>query len=204
MIQILYISSATNPMSTEQLLILLNQCIANNKNNGVTGMLLYGNATFMQALEGEENVIDEIYVKIQNDLRHTNIKLLHRKTIQRRQYSDWTMGFKRVSDKEFQKMEGLRDFSVKDFNSEYLTQHQAVVEDIMDHYRTPYWDPLVRELDEKEEIIRQLKKTIAHSKSCAEIASLVLESVADASAAGGLTEGHVNLCELGLDALKQV
>lgn len=74
----------------------------------------------------------------------------------------------------------------------------------MDNYRTPYWDPLVRELDQKEEVIRNLKKTIAHSKSCAEIAILVLESIGDASKAGSLTEGHVHLSELALDALKQI
>jgi bacteriocin-like protein len=38
--------------------------------------------------------------------------MLHRKTIERRQYSDWSMGFKRISDKELQNVEGLRDFSV--------------------------------------------------------------------------------------------
>ncbi len=204
MIQISYISSAAQPMSTEQLLALLQQSLKNNAVNGVTGMLLYCNGTFLQALEGDEKAVDGLYDKIQTDPRHTNIQFLHRRSIEHRQYSEWSMGFKRVSDKELQKIEGLRDFSERDFNAAYLTKNIAVVENIMDHYRTPYWDPLVRELDEKEDTIKQLKKELTRARGCAEIAGLVLESVADTGRNGGLSDGHVRLCELALDTLRQI
>lgn len=203
MIQIAYISAATQPMSTEHLLALLQQSLRNNAGNGVTGMLLYGNATFLQALEGEESVVAALFDKILLDPRHTNVKILHRKAIERRQYSDWTMGFKRVSDQELQKIEGLRDFSEKNFNSEYLAENTAVAETLMDHYSKPYWDPLVRALDEKDDIITDLKKTLAETRGSIEVASLMLESVVDASKINGLSEGHVRLCELALDALRK-
>lgn len=204
MIQISYISSATQPMSTEQLLALLEQCLANNAGIGVTGMLLYGNETFLQALEGEENIVEDLFKKIQNDPRHNNIKALHRRTIERRQYSEWTMGFKRISDKELQHIDGLRDFSETDFNAAYLTQNTAVAETLMDHFRKPYWDPLVRELEAKEDVIEHLKKLLAHTRGCVEVASLMLESVTDAGKTTSLSEGHVRLCELALDALRKV
>jgi hypothetical protein len=204
MIQISYISSAKEPMTTEQLIALLQQCLANNAERGVTGLLLYGNATFLQVLEGDEKVIDDLFDKIQKDPRHAHIQFLHRRTIECRQYSDWSMGFKRVSDKDLMHIEGLRDFSAKDFNAEYLTEHTAVVDSLIDHYRAPYWDPLVRELDEKEKIIENLNKTLTHTRGCVEIASLVLESVVDASKKGGLSEGNVRLCELALDSLSQI
>jgi hypothetical protein len=194
-------------MSTEQLVVLLQQSLTNNARDGVTGMLLYGNETFLQALEGEEGVVDDLYKKIQNDPRHSNIQFLHRRTIQCRQYSDWSMGFKHVSDTELRNIEGLRDFSEKDFNAAYLMENGAVVETLMGHYRepyTPYWDPLVRELDEKEKVIQILKKALAHTRGCVEIASLVLESVTDANRKAGLSEGHVRLCELALNQLKQI
>jgi hypothetical protein len=60
MIQISYISSATEPMSTQDLLRLLQGCRENNAGRGVTGMLFYCNGTFLQVLEGEERVIDEL------------------------------------------------------------------------------------------------------------------------------------------------
>jgi len=135
MIQISYISSATTPMSTPDLLALLQQCRENNAGRGVTGMLLYANGTFLQVLEGPEQVIDDLVDIIKKDLRHANIQMLYRKPIERRQYSDWSMGFKRLSDKDLKEIEGLRHFGEKDFNPEYLAQHNTVVQSLMNHYR---------------------------------------------------------------------
>ncbi len=202
MIQMSYISSAPQPMSTGQLLGLLQQCLSNNADNGITGMLLYGNGTFVQTLEGEDRTVDDLYQKIQSDPRHTNIRFLHRKTIGDRQYADWSMGFRRVSEKELEKIAGLSDFHEKDFNFDYLTEHPVVTESLMDHYS--YWDPLVRQVDEKENIIKQLKKTVAQSRGCIEIAGLVLESVIDASRTDSLDEEHVRLCEFALHALNEM
>ena len=203
MIQITYISHATEPMPAEQLIALLQQCLKNNVNNGVTGLLLYGNETFLQALEGDEKAVDDLVEKIKKDPRHTNIQFLHRRTIERRQYSEWSMGFKRVSDSELQQIEGLRNFGEKDFNFEYLLQHDNVVEVLMDHYRKPYWDPLVRELDAKEKVVEHLKKALTHTRGCVEVASLMLESVVDAGRKGSLNEGHLRLCESALNSLRQ-
>jgi hypothetical protein len=56
MIQISYLSQASAPMSADQLIALLMQCRTNNAERGLTGMLLYGNGTFLQVLEGEDAV----------------------------------------------------------------------------------------------------------------------------------------------------
>jgi uncharacterized membrane protein (DUF373 family) len=122
-------------MSTQELLDLLKECRESNAGRGVTGMLLYGNGTFLQVLEGDEKVIDDLVEKIRKDRRHTNLQILHRISIKHRQYSDWSMGFKRVSNKELRQIDGLRDFGETDFNADYLTQHGAVVESLMDHFR---------------------------------------------------------------------
>ena len=54
MIQITYLSTATDPMPSQDLLSLLKECRENNAGCGVTGMLLYCNGTFLQVLEGDE------------------------------------------------------------------------------------------------------------------------------------------------------
>ena len=135
MIQISYISSASPPMSTKELLGLLQQCRENNASRGVTGMLLYANGTFLQVLEGAEEVVDELVEIIKKDPRHKNIQMLYRKPIERREYSDWSMGFRRLSDKDLKEVQGLRDFGEKDFNPEHLAQHGTVVQSLMNHYR---------------------------------------------------------------------
>ena len=203
MIQISYISVSAKPMSSEELLALLQKCLTNNARDGITGMLLYSNQTFLQALEGDDAVIDGLVSKIEKDPRHASIKFLHRRPIQSRQYSDWTMGFKRISDTELQHIDGLKNFGERDFNFQNLVQNDDVVEILMDHYRVASWDPLVRELDASDKVIKHLKKTLAHSRGSIDIACLVLESVVDAGRKSALTDEHLRLCDSALDYLRQ-
>lgn len=202
MIQIVYISSAVAPWSTEQLLELLQQCLKNNSARGVTGMLLYGEDTFLQALEGDDAVIDALIEKIARDPRHAKIQLLHRRPIEQRQYADWSMGFKRISERELTGIPGLKDFGAKDFNFDYLARHEGVVDALMDHYRVPHWDPLVRELDARDKVIEHLKQALLQTRGSVDIATLVLESIADAGKAGTLSDRHMRLCESALAELR--
>ncbi len=135
MIQVSYISSAARAMSTEDLQDLLQQCRENNARLGVTGMLLYGNQTFVQILEGEEATVNALLETIKRDPRHANVQLLQRKSIDRREYSDWSMGFKRVAGDDFKNVEGLNNFFEKDFNPTYLAGHAPVVDLLMNNFR---------------------------------------------------------------------
>jgi hypothetical protein len=204
MIQTAYVSHAAETMTQEALLSLLQQCLANNESSGVTGMLLYGNDTFLQVLEGEEAVLDSVIDKIRKDPRHSRIHFLYRKPLERRQYSDWSMGFKRISAQGLQGIGGLSEFREKDFNFDYLIEHEAVVDTLMERFREPHWDPLIRELDAKDKVIEHLKKALTHTRGCIEIASFVLESVTEASRGGRLDEEQLRLCESALDTLRRV
>jgi hypothetical protein len=204
-IQTSYLSEASGPMSAEQLLALLHQCRGNNVSSGVTGMLLYGNGTFLQTLEGDEAVVDALIEKISKDPRHRRIHVLSRRTIERRRYAEWTMGFQRVSAADFANVanvEGLRDFGLGDFNFDFLREHESVSESLMEHYRTPHWDPLIRELDAKDKVVGHLRNALYVALGNVQIAGLVLESLIEASKQGALTERHVQLCETTLRLLR--
>lgn len=202
MIQLSYISSVARPMTTEELVELLQKCLANNRRDGVTGMLLYGNDTFLQTLEGEEEVVDRLYDTIQRDPRHSNVKSLTRKAVEARQYAEWNMGFRRMSDEELSHVGGLIDFSEKKFTFQYLAENADDAGRLMDHFSS--WDPLLRKVEETEEAVRHLKTMLAHARGCVEIATLVLESVAAAGRVGPLEDEHLRLCDLALKAMRQV
>ncbi len=135
MLQIAYLSSATAPMSRQDLQDLLGTCRENNAARGITGMLLYGNGTFLQVLEGDEVTVDALLDTIRKDPRHGDLQVLHRKTVDRRQYPDWTMGFTQLSDGDLRKVKGLQDFTAQDFNPDYLAGHGEIVQSLMDHFR---------------------------------------------------------------------
>ncbi|MFZ4758679.1 MAG: BLUF domain-containing protein [Burkholderiaceae bacterium] len=201
MLQISYISKASEPMSADQLLALLMQCRTNNVARGLTGMLLYGNGTFLQVLEGDDAVVDRLVDTIGADPRHVGMKQLFRKTIEERQYADWSMGFERVTDDSLKQIDGLRDFSEGDFNVEYLATRRDVIDTLMDQYRITHWDPLIREIDAKDKVIEHLRRSLVQARSRAELMSLVLESMTSAARQGGLSDEHVRLCESMLGTL---
>ena len=70
MIRITYLSQATDNFSSIDLINLLEQCHLNNPKRGLTGLLIFGNDTFLQTIEGEENIVEELIKKIAKDKRH--------------------------------------------------------------------------------------------------------------------------------------
>jgi len=95
--QLIYVSRAVSPFSQQELESLLHHCRERNAQQQITGMLLYNNGLFVQALEGEDDAIEHLYQKIKKDQRHTGlIRVLH-KQIDEREFGDWSMGFKDIS-----------------------------------------------------------------------------------------------------------
>ena len=93
MYYLIYLSSAVKPMNYDELSALLQQCRDSNRELGVTGMLLYQNGTFMQMLEGEKQVVLDLYEDIKKDERHTGFHTVLEGDIQERNFEDWSMGF---------------------------------------------------------------------------------------------------------------
>ena len=93
MFYMLYISTAVKPMNYDDFSALLQQCRDSNNKRGITGMLLYQNGTFMQMIEGEKQVVLDLYDKILKDDRHTGVHTVLTGDIKARNFEDWSMGF---------------------------------------------------------------------------------------------------------------
>lgn len=107
--QVIYSSAAVAPFSEAALTELLDGARVNNGRLGVTGMLLYHEGSFLQALEGEEHVLDKLYEKIGADKRHHRVVALLRRQIDERHFEAWGMGF--ASAKALpQNMPGFSDY----------------------------------------------------------------------------------------------
>ena len=95
LISLVYASSAVSPLDDHQLAQLLDASRANNAALDVTGMLLYRDGNFMQALEGEEEVVLGLERRIRNDPRHRGVLRLLKRPIVEREFPEWSMGFRR-------------------------------------------------------------------------------------------------------------
>lgn len=111
MIELVYISRAQQHFSEEQLVKLLEQARTNNEKRGVSGLLLYDNkGTFIQALEGDEKQVDELFNKISGDKRHSRINQISRRSIQIRAFPDWKMGFRLIDKGSIQTLPGFSSY----------------------------------------------------------------------------------------------
>lgn len=107
---LVYVSSAVESFSKEDLLALLSISRRNNVRDGVTGMLLYKQGNFMQVLEGEETKVRALHHRIQNDPRHRGLITLFQQHTEARQFGGWAMGFRNLADPSLQGVPGYSDF----------------------------------------------------------------------------------------------
>lgn len=63
----------------------------NNKRAGVTGALVTTDASFVQALEGDEAVVRELYATICRDPRHDGLSILTEEVVEERVFGRWAM-----------------------------------------------------------------------------------------------------------------
>ncbi len=92
LVRLLYASRAAAHVDQDALLAILRQSKTNNPVSGVTGVLCYSDGIFIQALEGGRAAVNQLYLKIAADPRHTDVVLLSYEEIGERRFAGWAMG----------------------------------------------------------------------------------------------------------------
>lgn len=83
----------------EEINTILRVSQRNNARDGVTGALVFNRGVFGQVLEGPSRAVETIFERIQMDTRHANVTVLDLAPIERRFFSEWSMGFIGDEDK---------------------------------------------------------------------------------------------------------
>lgn len=110
MYRLVYVSSATHLMSKPELIEILEVARRNNTRLGVTGMLLYRDGNFIQLLEGDQDAVKNLYATIEQDSRHFGSMVLLEEDTDERLFSEWSMGFRDLSDPALQDLPGFSPF----------------------------------------------------------------------------------------------
>lgn len=112
---LIYLSAASYLFSDEELIDILHVSRSNNTRIGVTGMLLYCEGSIMQILEGEKDVLHRLFNKISLDNRHKSIITMIDFSVHERSFQEWSMGFKKISRKEWSDINGYLDVDKTDY-----------------------------------------------------------------------------------------
>ena len=92
LVRCLYASRPRSPLTQSVVDAILEQSRRNNPTHGITGMLCFTDDTFVQILEGSREAVSELFAKIVDDDRHTDVRLLLFDEIPERRFGSWTMG----------------------------------------------------------------------------------------------------------------
>jgi hypothetical protein len=117
---IVYVSTATPGLNAEELEELLKVSRRNNQRDGITGMLLYVEGNFMQAIEGTPDRIRDLYQRLECDPRHRGLNKLVDEPLAQRQFAQWSMAFRQVTVASLRAMEGFSDFLDRGFDTEAM------------------------------------------------------------------------------------
>ena len=101
--QLIYVSHLVNE-DESMIAAILESAVRRNKQNAITGMLLYAPGEFIQVLEGDEAAVQETYDRIFLDRRHSYVTCLLHEAISERHFPQWSMGYKALRQDHIEKL----------------------------------------------------------------------------------------------------
>lgn len=121
MIRLVYISQAVVGITDEQVQEILRSSQRNNSASGITGVLVFGGGIFMQVLEGPEQAVLRLYVKILDDRRHSDCRLIHISPADEQVFRKWAMAVLSSDPLDFQRIGELRAHRLETVQSQTYT-----------------------------------------------------------------------------------
>ena len=93
LVRLTYISYASRDMSEADIQQILQTSKLNNGSKKITGLLMYSERYFFQCLEGERRDVNQTYLRIAADPRHSKCVLIDHREIESRLFPTWSMDF---------------------------------------------------------------------------------------------------------------
>lgn len=98
LIHVIYVSAASPDISEQDTVKFLNEARKANRQNDVSGLMLYMGGCFLLLLEGEAAKVDIASRTIFSDKREN--RMILREPIAEREFPEWIMGFEAVEPLE--------------------------------------------------------------------------------------------------------
>ena len=90
--QLIYASAAVKLFRASDLYDMLTTARKYNQTHEISGMMIYHSRSILQVLEGPDEVIADLFLRIRRDPRHTALRLITRAVVERKEYEPWPMG----------------------------------------------------------------------------------------------------------------
>ena len=91
--RLIYASEAAEALDPPKVQALLDHARAANRLRDITGMLIFDSRNFLQVIEGDRQLLSDLYGRFVHDTRHRRLLLISSEEIGERLFSEWSMGF---------------------------------------------------------------------------------------------------------------
>ena len=91
MLSVIYVSVADPLIREEDIAAILLAARRNNQRDDLTGALIYNGHNFMQLLEGPPKKVEACLDAIRRDPRHSGMTEVRRRSVETRDFADWSM-----------------------------------------------------------------------------------------------------------------
>jgi hypothetical protein len=98
---LIYVSTAVSGLGAHDVASIVTKSIEFNQRDGVNGMLLLSDGSFMQCIEGEAAGVEKTYARIQASRLHHRVIELFRSPVAKQRFSTWDWAFKIDAQREF-------------------------------------------------------------------------------------------------------
>ncbi|WP_405292250.1 BLUF domain-containing protein [Algibacter sp. Ld11] len=106
--RLIYSSQAVELFNKRQLLDLLHDSRGFNSIDNISGVLMHKHGYFLQIIEGQPEMIDDLLVRLRRDPRHKDLKIIHDSSVKERLFTNWAMGCANFDDAELSMLPGFR------------------------------------------------------------------------------------------------
>jgi hypothetical protein len=94
-------------MQTDDLQELLEHARRSNAAKGITGALIYADGTFLQILEGDKGLLQDLMVRIRRDVRHESVVVLRESEVPVAIFGSWKMAYVSATPKQIAQWVGV-------------------------------------------------------------------------------------------------
>lgn len=91
--RLIYASASAHAMGPHDIESLLQHARQANQRRDLTGALIFSHDSYLQALEGDREVVSTLYTRLAADPRHQRLVILSCGPIAERVFADWSMAF---------------------------------------------------------------------------------------------------------------
>jgi hypothetical protein len=98
---LIYTSKAKPNVRSSQVADIIAASRINNPLDGITGLLIFNGAEFLQIIEGSESAVDDLAERLRRDPRHSDMRVHEDRLIGDRIFPGWSMAYLKLEDGTF-------------------------------------------------------------------------------------------------------